>query len=37
MNLFMFSKQVDTLYKEITEFDDCFPEDANLQKRAEDN
>ena len=30
MGLFLFSKQVETLYNEINEFDPCFPEDANL-------
>lgn len=37
MNLFMFSKQVDCLYNEIAEFDQCFPEEANLQQRVENN
>lgn len=32
MDLFMFSKQVDCLYNEITEFDQCFPEDSSLQQ-----
>jgi hypothetical protein len=36
MNLFMFSKQVDSLFNEITEFDDCFPEESNLEKKAEE-
>lgn len=36
MNLLIFSKQVETLYNEITEFDDCFPDDKNLAAGLED-
>lgn len=37
MPLMMFSKQVDCLFKEITDFDGCFPEETNLQKKVEAN
>ena len=36
MGLFLLSKQVDCLFNEINEFDDCFPEVDQLANQVEE-
>lgn len=30
MDMFLFSKQIDSLYQDIAEFENCFPEESKI-------